>query len=247
MHIQLDALVQPAQLDTPRRFLLSSQVEIALYHTTHPQVPSPSSSGYLPRIRSMRKQIAAAIPCKAIQWLRQVHGNQVVAASTAQHIPNADASFISHTGVACAVLTADCLPIVIYSKTQPWAACVHAGWRGLAQNIISATCQHYPGPIKDLAAWIGPHICSNCYQVDSKFQARFVELDQGNSKFFTENDGYITADLSGIAHNQLYALGFTTNRVSHANICTHHNQSLPSYRRDNYLTGRIVTLVWIND
>lgn len=178
-------------------------------------------------------------------WLAQVHGTRVVAARPGGEPAEADAAFIREPGVVCAVLTADCLPVLLASRRGDEVAAVHAGWRGLADGIIAAALAAMATPAPDLLAWLGPAIAQPAFEVGGEVRERFTARDEVNAAFFAPNDrGRWQADLAGLARRELEAAGVT---VSGGGFCTHdESERFFSYRRDGGC-GRLASLVWIRD
>lgn len=204
-----------------------------------------ATRGYIPRMRSYRGHIAKCYPKTRVQWLRQVHGNKVVDAASTHHFPEADGSYSCHPGYACSVLTADCLPLVLVSSEPRWVAVLHAGWRGIYADIISEAIKQYPGEHGNLWAWIGPHICPTCYQVNDDFQRNFTRKCAAYQSFFTSHGDCIHADLAGILSHQLRLAGIPATQCLHTSVCTSCESGLPSYRRDAYRCGRLLTLAFL--
>jgi len=176
-------------------------------------------------------------------WLAQVHGTRVVAARPGGTPAEADAAVTREPGVVCAVLTADCLPVLLASRRGDEVAAVHAGWRGLANGVVAAALQAMETAPAELLAWLGPAIAQPAFEVGSEVRERFVERDVVNAAFFAPNDrGRWQADLAGLARRELEAAGVT---VSGGGFCTHdETERFFSYRRDGDC-GRQATLVWI--
>jgi len=176
-------------------------------------------------------------------WLAQVHGTRVVAARPGGTPAEADAAVTREPGVVCAVLTADCLPVLLASRRGDEVAAVHAGWRGLANGVVAAALEAMETAPAELLAWLGPAIAQPAFEVGSEVRERFVERDVVNAAFFAPNDrGRWQADLAGLARRELEAAGVT---VSGGGFCTHdETERFFSYRRDGDC-GRQATLVWI--
>ena len=176
------------------------------------------------------------------RWLEQVHGRIAVAAHalTATR-PQADAAWTNVRGVVCAVLTADCLPILLCDRAGTTVAAVHAGWRGLSEGVIASALEHFP---KDgVLAWIGPGIGPSAYRVDEAFRARFIALDAMYAAAFARHADGWHCDLGAIANRQLTAAGVTD--ITHYPGCTHAEpERFFSHRRDG-VSGRFASLIWI--
>lgn len=176
-------------------------------------------------------------------WLNQIHSAISVNAAQACTGITADASFTQQPGIACAVLTADCLPILICNQTGTEVAAIHAGWRGLAAGIIQNTLAQLTSPANQLLAWLGPAIGPTAFEVGSEVHDAFVTQDKlMHNAFKPSANQHWLANLYQIASHILrrhgvYAIYGEPN-------CTYNNPELfYSYRRDGQ-TGRMASLIW---
>lgn len=177
-------------------------------------------------------------------WLNQTHGNRCIDAEIYNgELINADASYTNRPRLACAVMTADCLPILLTDQKGSWVAACHAGWRGLANGIVENTICQYPGDTKKLMAWIGPAISQQHFEVGKEVEQQFVANTPNNAKFFMpNNNGRLQFDFIGLAKRQLTELGV---QVFGGDYCSYAQQKqFFSYRRDGQ-TGRMASLIWI--
>ncbi|MDX1626301.1 MAG: peptidoglycan editing factor PgeF [Wenzhouxiangellaceae bacterium] len=173
-------------------------------------------------------------------WLRQVHGIGVIEASEWRPGVEADAAWTDAPGVALAVLTADCLPVVLADGDGRCLAVAHAGWRGLAAGVLQSTVEALPASPSVLRAWIGPRIGPDRYEVDAAVREAF----DGRDAFFRPTrPGHWQADLPGIAEAILNESG-----LAGVVDCGHCTASEParwfSHRRDGR-SGRMATLAWL--
>jgi len=189
-------------------------------------------------VEQNRRRVCSLLPA-APCWLRQVHGNHVVHLDQWQPGLEADAAWTDRPGQVVAVLTADCLPILVGDPDGHCVAAIHAGWRGLAAGVIERCIAALPARPNDLKAWIGPRICAEHYEVDASVRTAFEEVPEA---FSPTRPGHWLADLPAIAVKQLLATGIET--VTDSAICTAEGTSFFSYRRDG-CTGRMATLAWI--
>ena len=183
-----------------------------------------------------------------VTFLSQIHGNMVVdiAAVNGNAEIQADACFSTVPKVVCAVLTADCLPILLSSESGDCVAAVHAGWRGLADGVVEAAVQRMvDSGAKNISAWMGPAIGPQAFEVGADvfdiFSKRNLELAQ----FFSPaaNDGKFFADIYAIARTVLRDVGVFA--VYGGEYCTYTDADLfYSYRRDG-VTGRMASWIWI--
>lgn len=184
-------------------------------------------------------------PC----WLKQVHGSEVVHVTDAvpSGVPVADAAVTSARGRVLAVVTADCLPIVLLSRKQPHVAIVHAGWRGLAAAVVERTIQEIACPAQDLLAWLGPAAGPAAYEVGEEVYAAFVDRHPAHvSAFKPTRRGHWHVDLYALAQARLCQAGLERTAIYGYPWCTISDPSrFYSHRRDGR-TGRMATLVWID-
>jgi len=174
-------------------------------------------------------------------WLDQIHSNRAVKAVKTASLQQADASYTDKSGVVCAVMTADCLPLLICSTDGTQVAAIHAGWRGLLAGVISNTVvamqQH------NLLVWLGPAIGPDCFEVGAEVRDAFLEKSADFITAFKEqnNDKWL-ADIYQLARVELTAIGIAN--VYGGTYCTVTEHELfYSYRRDTQ-TGRMATLIW---
>lgn len=178
-------------------------------------------------------------------WLEQTHTNICVNVTTRNASPNADASITRNKQIPLAILTADCVPIVICNQQGDEIAAIHAGWKGLVSGIIENTVRQFTSPAADYLAWIGPAICQNCYATGSDVQNQFINKYIFLKEAFNERNEKIYANLPKIANLILNNLGIS--KVYLANTCTYEeNDKYYSYRRQA-ITGRIATIIWFQE
>ena len=174
-------------------------------------------------------------------WLSQVHGTAVRIAGDAAPL-EADAAIAREPGATVAVLTADCLPILLCAGNGGEIAAIHAGWRGLAAGVIEATMARMQTSPEHLLAWIGPAIAQPAFEVGGEVRAAFVETDPGAESCFLENDrGRWQADLFALAGRRLRAGG--VRGVHGGGLCTFADgERFFSFRRDGQC-GRMATFI----
>lgn len=183
-------------------------------------------------------------------WLEQVHGITVVDAATidpAAPPPRADASFTRARGVACVVMTADCLPVVLAARDGSVVGVAHAGWRGLCQGVIEALAAAMDVPGTGLLAWPGPGIGPAAYETGPEIRAAFMAHDPQAASAFVpvqradDTPGFL-CDLYTLARQRLVAIG--VQAASGGEHCTVTEQNLFYSFRRHPVTGRFATLVW---
>jgi len=195
-------------------------------------------------VQKNRELLAATfkLPAQPL-WLDQHHGCAVVRAGNAE-THYADASFTTAPGAVCAVMTADCLPVLLCNGNGSKIAAIHAGWRGLAHGIIEAAARALDSD--DLIAWLGPAIGADAFEVGEEvrsiFTARLGEAaDTAFKPHKTRNKWY--ADIYALARIALQRAG--VNAVYGGERCTYSEpEHFFSFRRDGQ-TGRMATLIWL--
>ncbi|QCZ93070.1 peptidoglycan editing factor PgeF [Salinimonas iocasae] len=179
-----------------------------------------------------------------LHWLNQVHGNNVVTLPSGNI--DADASISCHRAHWCAVMTADCVPVLLCNMEGTEVAAVHAGWQGLDKKVIAKTIASMQSPASELMAWIGPAICQRHYQVDERVASRFMDYEAA-----VVNDSEIDKwriDLPHIAAMQLNDANVTN--ITDAGLCTYSEEKrFFSHRRATHqgmsATGRMVSVIGI--
>ncbi|RFA31309.1 hypothetical protein CAI21_01365 [Alkalilimnicola ehrlichii] len=175
-------------------------------------------------------------------WLRQVHGTRVVPAADGE--AEADGSWADRPGIVCAVLTADCLPVLLCDDAGERVAALHAGWRGLAAGIIEQGVAALQTAPATLMAWLGPAIGPAVFEVGGEVRAAFLRQSPAAAECFVpaDREGHWYADLYGLARERLQRLGI--DRVYGGGFCTYRQKDMfYSYRRDGR-TGRMASLIW---
>ncbi|MCG2634975.1 MAG: peptidoglycan editing factor PgeF [Gammaproteobacteria bacterium] len=184
-------------------------------------------------------------------WLDQIHGTTVVDAGSAPSvanrvtgaIPQADASFTGRPGGVCAVMTADCLPVLLSNREGSEVAAIHAGWRGLAAGVIEATLAAMRSPGSDCIAWLGPAIGPAVYEVGAEVRAALLRGDPDCEAAFQPTPaGRWLANLHQLARRRLQSGGVT--EIFGGDLCCYSDTRFYSHRRDG-LTGRMASLIWI--
>lgn len=190
--------------------------------------------------RRLREALALpAEPC----WLTQVHG-MVVAVAGGEERPQADASVTRESGRVCAVLTADCLPVLFAGRSGDRVGIAHAGWRGLADGVLEATVRALGGEPAELLAWLGPAIGPQSFEVGPEVRDAFLAVDAAAADHCDPvgSDRWLV-DLYGIARQRLADCGVTA--IYGGGLCTYRDGTrFYSFRRDA-TTGRMASLIWL--
>ncbi len=191
-----------------------------------------------------RRRLRRELPGEPF-WLKQVHGTLAVNAANSAEIVEADASYARQVDVVCAVMTADCLPVLLCDRAGTVVAAVHAGWRGLCAGVIEATIGQMAVPSENLLAWLGPAIGPRAFEVGDEVRAAFLAADAGAQTAFVANGaGKWLADLYVLARRRLNAIGLTN--IHGGDHCTYSDASrFFSFRRDG-VTGRMASLIWLD-
>jgi polyphenol oxidase len=180
------------------------------------------------------------------KWLKQVHATTVVNADTLSDSPAADASVASQIGTVCAIMIADCLPVLFASHSGNVVAAAHAGWRGLSGGVIANTVQALGAAgaqPAELIAYIGPGIGPGAFEVGADVYTAFIANDADSAHAFKPHTpGKWLADLFMLTRRALARTGVT--QVYGGSLCTVSDpERFYSYRRDK-VTGRMAALIW---
>lgn len=197
-------------------------------------------------VRQNRAQLRAVLPAEPA-WLTQVHGTTVLDAASVSDAAQADASFTTQRGVVCAIMSADCLPVLLADAAGRVVGAAHAGWRGLAAGVLENTVARMRDAGGDeILAWLGPAIGAQKFEVGEDVAEAFVVKHAASQSAFKAIDGrpgkYL-ADIYQLARMVLAQAG--VERVAGGDFCTVTDQRrFYSFRRDG-VTGRMASLIWI--
>jgi YfiH family protein len=182
------------------------------------------------------------------QWLTQVHGSVVLDAAELHlsHSCQADAAYSNTANTLCAVLTADCLPVLLVDHDGSEVAAAHAGWRGLAGGVLEQTVRRFAAAPKTLLAWLGPAIGPASFEVGADVRDVFLEWSgECEAAFVEHGEGRWVADIYLLARLRLRKTGVTA--IYGGGYCTYCDEErFYSYRRDGE-TGRMATLIWFDE
>ncbi len=213
-------------------------------------------------VQENRARLRTLLPAEP-HWLRQVHGTRTIEARQPAAEEEADACVARAPGEVCAVLVADCVPVLLCDRAGSVVAAAHAGWRGLSGGVLeSAVAAMRAAPV-DLLAWLGPAIGPDAFEVGRDVLDAFTAADFGAAVCFrskppVSNDGPPVsngapsgsggepkwfADLYALARRRLAAAG--VRAVSGGGLCAHSDaRRFFSHRRDRR-TGRQAALIWL--
>lgn len=179
-------------------------------------------------------------------WLEQVHGTTVL------HLDNrtitskqADAVYTNRAGQVCAIMTADCLPVLFCHKDGTEVAAAHAGWRGLCNGVLENTVAQFSCPPDEIMAWLGPAIGAAKFEVGAEVREAFLNQSPALHLAFTPYGDKYLADIYLLARKKLQSVGVSS--IYGGSFCTVTDENrFFSYRRAGR-TGRMASLIWINN
>ena len=215
-------------------------------------------------VAANRAQLQQALQARPV-YLRQVHGADI--APLALDTPDgatADGAWTDQRGLACTVLVADCLPILLTDTAGRRVAALHAGWRGLAGGVLERGLEQFMAPaptdqaqyamkiaVNQVLAWLGPCIGPRAFEVGAEVRQAFMASDAHAADCFAPLDGgkYL-ADLPALARRRLARLGVSRVHGNDSSVpwCTVGNEAqFFSYRRDQQRlggSGRMAACIW---
>lgn len=207
-------------------------------------------------VAANRALLAPHLPGTPV-WLAQVHGTRVLELPADKGGPGeegpreegpweADGVVSRSPGQVCAVMTADCLPVLFCDRAGTVVAAAHAGWRGLLAGILENTVTAMGIAGAEILAWLGPAIGAEAFEVGAEVRAAFLARDAASAScFWAGAAGRYWADLQGLARQRLAACGLQS--VQGGSGCTYRDsEAFFSYRRDGH-TGRMASLIWLED
>ena len=194
-----------------------------------------------------RRRLAEALPGDVVCWLNQVHGVSAVEAAPGV-VPDADAHWTAARNLPLAVLTADCLPVVLMARDASCVGIAHAGWRGLAAGVLESLLAAMPAEPASITAWLGPAISAGAYEVGPEVKTAFEQgcgEESGDCFHPSHRQGHWMADLSALARLRLTREG--VSEITGGGRCTvGEPDHFFSHRREGPATGRMATLVWVS-
>jgi polyphenol oxidase len=177
-------------------------------------------------------------------WINQTHSSVCINASLNQEMGYADASFTNNSGVVCAILTADCLPVFVSKKDGSMVGIAHAGWKGLISGVIENLIESFNCNGSDLSVHLGPAISKDCFEVGVEIRDLYLLKNINfNRSFSLYRDKYYL-DLYDAA--KVILESYNIKLISGGNRCTfRESKEFFSYRRDGIDSGRMAHLIWI--
>lgn len=177
-------------------------------------------------------------------WLEQVHGTTVLKLDGGPYVSKrADASYCNRSGTVCAVMTADCLPVLFCNRAGTEVAAAHAGWRGLCEGVLEETVACFKDKPENILAWLGPAIGPEAFEVGAEVREAFIAKDaQAESAFRPAGEKYF-ANIYQLARQRLANVG--VEQIFGGDRCTlSEKDDFFSYRRDK-TTGRMASFIWL--
>ncbi|SRR6266571_8879330 len=215
--------------------------------TIRPEWPAPARVRAIVTTRGFgdtsrdetRAKLRKLVPGEPV-WLRQVHGTRVVEADAARGILQADAAVARTANAVCAVMLADCMPVLLTDEAGSVIAAAHAGWRGLSAGVVEAALDAMRVPPASVLAWLGPAIGPRVYEIGDEVRAAFP----GHENAFTAaRRGHWYLDLYAVARQRLERRGI--NRIFGGGFCTYSEpERFYSFRRDR-TAERMAALIWL--
>ena len=203
-----------------------------------------------PRVRDHRNQLAAKLGAE-LHWLRQTHSCHIANLDQQPDLAQAfDGSYTGMPRIACAVMTADCLPVLLCDQPGRQVMALHAGWRGLAAGILSQGLSLFASPAQ-VSVYLGPAISVAHFEVGSDVKQAFLAAEKNRryagrvSQAFqkSKQPGKYFANLYQLARMELEGAGVAS--VYGGEFCTYRqSEQFYSYRRDGK-TGRFASLIWL--
>ena len=185
-----------------------------------------------------RRKLRALLPAEPA-WLKQVHGNRVL---DLEKNPGreGDAAVARKAGSVCAVMIADCMPVLFADEAGTTVAAAHAGWRGLAGGVLEATVDAMGVAPQELVAWLGPAIGPRVYEVGDEVRTAFRGYE---TAFKATRPGHWLLDLYAVARHKLQSKGLRA--ISGGGFCTYsERERFFSYRRSR-TSARMAALIWL--
>lgn len=193
---------------------------------------------------AVRRRLRTHLPAAPL-WLKQVHGRTVVRAEAAREGVEADAAATRERNVVCAVMAADCMPVLLTDEEGTTVAAAHAGWRGLSSGVIEAALDALDRPPGKVMAWLGPAIGARAYEVGEDVRSAFLAADPGAQTCFAPTrPAHWHLDLYGAARRRLRSRG--VEKIFGGGYCTATDASrFYSWRRDK-APQRMAALLWLS-
>ena len=181
------------------------------------------------------------------KWLNQVHGSTPIWVDNNTNTLKGDAALSKTCNIVCAILTADCLPILLCDETGTVVGIIHAGWRGLVAGVIEQTIAEMNKNGGEIMAYLGPAIGPDYFEIGEEVRHSFIKQDKMSASAFTPYNGANSkkwlANIFLLARQRLARAG-VTEIYSHEECTYSNSDKFYSYRRDGN-TGRMASLIWL--
>jgi YfiH family protein len=186
--------------------------------------------------KNFEKDHFSFFPNIKFQFLKQVHGNNVVYFD--RHMDDtvyADAHFTATKNLALVIQTADCLPIMVYDQHHKWIMGIHAGWRGVENKITKIALDQFTKVSRTplLSMFVGPHIQSESFEIDEDVAQKLRSCTEVENNHFTHDQlkNKYRADLKKIVHAQTQELPIQIQELYFSEVDTFTDKNYSSYRR----------------
>lgn len=207
--------------------------------------PADHVGDNLDSVAACRRRLLHETGNRPLNWLKQVHSSRVVTDFAAG--AEADAAVTDRSDYACVVLTADCLPVFFCDRQGSKVGVAHAGWRGLAAGILENTVTALDVDPQELLVWLGPAIGARVFEVGAEVRQAFLDGHPEAAAAFVPSPyrlKHYMADLYRLARQRLQGVG--VEQVFGGNFCTlSDRERFYSYRRDGAQTGRMASVIWL--
>ena len=200
------------------------------------------------KVLENRERLRRELGVDEILWIDQTHSNRIFSDLSPEFygpegIPSADASLSRIPGHACAVMTADCVPILLSDSKGEYTAAIHAGWRGIINGIIPNTLERFGVKVEDILAYIGPCIGPENYEIGQEVFERYAAASPSLEEAFIRKGDRLFLDLKKAVRITLLDAGL--KKINQSPLCTFkEKETFYSYRRDGQKTGRFASLIW---
>ena len=177
-------------------------------------------------------------------WLNQTHSSICHNAIGLNSIKEADASFTSHSGIVCGILTADCLPVFVSKKDGSMVGIAHAGWRGLASGVIENLIDEFDCMGEEIVVHLGPAISRHSFEIGEEVKDIYLNKNGSFERSFSYHNNKLFLDLYDAARVVLGS--YKISSISGGDRCTYKEvDHFFSYRRDGAYSGRMAHLIWM--
>lgn len=196
-------------------------------------------------VRQNREQLRQelSLPSEPV-WLNQTHSAIAISLDDPGDSVTADAAYTRESGKVCAVLTADCLPLLVTHQKGHTAAAIHAGWRGLLAGVIDQTLLALKENPSELLVWLGPAIGPQAFEVGPEVREAYLKRHPDYARAFKPHKDRWLANIYDLAKICLNHLN--VHAIYGGTDCTYQNPQFYSYRRDQGQTGRMASLIWLS-